>query len=155
DLIERSLAEQALADSEAKLREDDRRKDEFLAMLAHELRNPLAPIMNAVQLLGRCQADEQVQLHARGIIERQGARLTRLVDDLLEVSRITSGRIQLHREHVALAGVVERALETARPLIQERRHVLELRLPAKPVWLHADATRLEQVLVNLLNNACK
>ena len=155
DLIERVNADHALAHSEAKLREDDRRKDEFLAMLAHELRNPLAPIMNAVQLLGRGGADARTQQHARGIIERQGARLARLVDDLLEVSRITSGRIQLHSEHITLAGVVERAVETARPLILERRHVLALRVPAEPIWLHADATRLEQVLVNLLNNACK
>jgi signal transduction histidine kinase/ActR/RegA family two-component response regulator len=154
DLIERRRAEQALAESEAKLREDDRRKDEFLAMLAHELRNPLAPIVNAVQLLGR-PADERLQQHARGVIERQAARLTRLVDDLLEVSRIKSGRIQIHREHIALGGVIERAVETVRPLIQERRHNLSLHVSDEPLWLFADATRLEQILVNLLNNAAK
>lgn len=155
DLIERARAVDALAQSEARLREDDRRKNEFLAILGHELRNPLAPITNAVRLLGTGGADDRVHQYARGVIERQAARLTRLVEDLLEVSRITSGRIQLHREHVALAGVIERAVESARPLIEERRHILQVRMPPEPVWLYADAIRLEQILVNLLNNAAK
>jgi signal transduction histidine kinase/ActR/RegA family two-component response regulator len=153
--LERARAESALADSEAKLREDDRRKDEFLAMLAHELRNPLAPIVNAVQLLDQRRLDEPAQQNIRAIIGRQVSRLTRLVDDLLEVSRISSGRIQLHRELVDLDTVIERAVETVRPLLEKRRHALELSLPDRPVWVHADATRLEQVVVNLLNNATK
>jgi signal transduction histidine kinase/ActR/RegA family two-component response regulator len=153
--LERARAEEALAESEARLREDDRRKDEFLAMLAHELRNPLAPIVNAVHLLRRSPVADPMQQRVRAIIERQAGRLTRLVDDLLEVSRITSGRIQLHRERITVAGVIDRAVETVRPLIEQHHHTLNLRVPQTPVWLLADATRLEQVVVNLLNNAAK
>jgi signal transduction histidine kinase/ActR/RegA family two-component response regulator len=153
--LERARAEEALAESEAKLREDDRRKDEFLAMLAHELRNPLAPIVNAVHLLGRSKVSDPTLQRVRDIIDRQAARLARLVDDLLEVSRITSGRIQLHLERVSLGSAIDRAIETVRPLIEQRRHALQLSLPEHPVWLHADPARLEQIVVNLLNNAAK
>jgi len=132
-----------------------RRKDEFLAMLSHELRNPLTPIANAAQLL-RLQLDESpLQQQARAIIERQVGQMTRLIDDLMEVSRITSGRIHLQRERLDLRRIVERARESVDPLVVEHQHVLTLRLPPDPVWLNADATRLEQVLVNLLNNAAK
>ena len=155
DLIERRRAETALAQSEARLREDDRRKDEFLAMLAHELRNPLAPIVNAIHLLDQRKSDDRLQQHARDIIRRQAVRLTRLVDDLLEVSRITSGRIQLHFEPITFGSVIERAIESTRPLMEQRRHALQIVLPEGAVWLHGDATRLEQVVVNLLNNAAK
>jgi signal transduction histidine kinase/ActR/RegA family two-component response regulator len=155
DLIERRRAETALAQSEARLREDDRRKDEFLAMLAHELRNPLAPIVNAVHLLDQRKSNDRLQQHARDIIRRQALRLTRLVDDLLEVSRITSGRIQLHFEPITFGSVIERAIESTRPMIEQRRHALQVVLPEGPVWLHGDATRLEQVVVNLLTNAAK
>ncbi len=134
----------------------DRRKDEFLAMLSHELRSPLAPIANAVQLLGLQQGSENViQQQARGIIDRQLRQLQHLVDDLLEVSRITTGRIQLRRERVAVSDIVGRAVETARPVIEQRRHELTVSLPPEPIWLHADPARLEQVLVNLLSNAAK
>lgn len=148
DVTDRKEAEDALRDA-------DRRKDEFLAMLAHELRNPLAPISNAMHLLRKDRNADTVQVQARAIIERQTGRLTRLVDDLLEVSRITSGRIQLHKEQVAAQEVLERAVETVRPLIEQHGHKLALELPRQPVWVHADAARLEQVVVNLLNNAAK
>ena len=148
DITDRKRTEEAL-------KEADRRKDEFLAMLAHELRNPLAPITNAVHLLRRSQSEDPIQQQARAIIDRQTSRLARLVDDLLEVSRITSGRIQLHMERIVLGGVLERAIESARTLIEQHRHTLHVELPPDPVWLYADAARLEQVFVNLLNNAAK
>jgi two-component system CheB/CheR fusion protein len=137
------------------LKEADRRKDEFLAMLAHELRNPLAPIRNAVQIMKAPAANDSVRVQARGLLERQVEHLVRLIDDLLDVSRITRGKIQLRKEPVALADVVSRAVETSRPLIDERRHQLTVELPSEPVFLDADITRLSQVLANLLNNAGK
>lgn len=155
DITERKRIEEALRSSEETLKEADRRKDEFLAMLAHELRNPLAPIANAVHLLRHERSENPTQLEARAIIERQTARLARLVDDLLEVSRITTGRIRLHMEQVEISGIVERAAETVRPLVEQHRHTLSISLPPNPIWLSADAARMEQVLVNLLNNAAK
>jgi PAS domain S-box-containing protein len=140
---------------EGALREADRRKDEFLAMLAHELRNPLAPIRNAAQiikLLG--PADPNLQL-AGETIDRQVAHLARLVDDLLDVSRITRGKIELHTETVELAAVIARSVETSRPLIDARRQELTVVLPPESVYLEADMTRLAQVVSNLLNNAAK
>jgi two-component system CheB/CheR fusion protein len=147
DITARKEAEQALMEA-------DRRKDEFLATLAHELRNPLAPISNAVHLLrhpgGRRKADRLVD-----IVDRQVHQIVRLVDDLLEVSRITRGKIDLNKTRVRLADVVRDAVETSRPLIEQGGHQLELRLPDDPVVLEADAVRLTQVLANLLNNAAK
>jgi signal transduction histidine kinase/CheY-like chemotaxis protein/pimeloyl-ACP methyl ester carboxylesterase len=137
------------------LQEVDRRKDEFLAMLSHELRNPLAPILNAVQLLRLQKGENSAQQKARAIIERQVAQLTHLVDDLMEVSRTITGRIQLRQEQVTVSGIVERALETARPLIDQRGHELTVSLPPDPICLYADASRLEQVVTNLLTNAAK
>jgi CheY-like chemotaxis protein/two-component sensor histidine kinase len=126
-----------------------------LAMLSHELRNPLPPIANAVQLL-RLQKDEApIQRQARTIIERQVAQLTRLVDDLMEVSRISTGRVQLRLERAVVNSIVERAVESARPLIDRHEHELTVALSPQPIWLYADAARLEQVVVNLLNNAAK
>ena len=133
----------------------DHRKDEFLAMLSHELRNPLAPIINAMHLLRLQQNEDPVQRQARGIIERQIGQLTRLIDDLMEVSRLTSGRINLHEERLQLNRVVENAIETVRPLIDAQRHTLNLTLSPTPIWLYADAARIEQVVVNLLTNAAK
>ena len=155
DITERRLSElQTLAQSKA-LAELDRRKDEFLAMLGHELRNPLAPISSAVRLLRLQKNETPMQRQACAIIERQVGQLNHLVDDLLEVSSITTGRVQLRREQVAVSDIVERAVETAQPLITQHRHQFTVRLPAQPVWLHADAARLEQVVVNLLTNAAK
>jgi PAS domain S-box-containing protein len=136
-------------------READRRKDEFLATLAHELRNPLAPIQNAIQVMRRHDLAEPQLAWARDVVARQAQQMTRLVDDLLDVSRISRGKVQLRKERVPLATLVEHAVETAQPLIEERRHRLTLALPATPVWLEVDATRMEQVLANLLNNAAK
>ena len=140
----------------------DRRKDEFLAMLGHELRNPLAPILNAAFLL-HLQCDRNslqgiespILKQSVDIIERQVGQLAHLIDDLLEVSRITTGRIVLKQERIALAGVVENALATVRSLIDERKHELTLSLPTEAIWLYVDPARLEQVVVNLLTNAAK
>ena len=131
------------------------RKDEFLAMLSHELRNPLAPIVNAVKLLSLQPNEAPLQHQAWTIIERQVGQLTRLVDDLLEVSRITTGRVQLRHERITINGIVERAVETAHPLIGQHNHELTVSLSPEPIWLYADAARLEQVVVNLLTNAAK
>ncbi len=141
--------------AEEKLAELDRRKDRFLAMLSHELRNPLAPILNAVQLLQLQKGENSVQQKALAIIERQVGQLTHLVGDLLDVSRAITGRIQLCQEQVTVSHIVERAVETARPLIDQRRHELTVSLPPDPIWLYADASRLEQVVTNLLTNAAK
>jgi PAS domain S-box-containing protein len=141
--------------AEHELREQDRRKDEFLAMLAHELRNPLAPIRNALQILMMPGLPEPERQQTRALIARQVGQLTRLVDDLLDVSRITRGKIALRKVPVALAGVLRRAAETSQPLIEANRHTLTLDIPPEPLWVEADSTRLEQVFTNLLNNAAK
>ena len=137
------------------LREENRRKDEFLAMLAHELRNPLAPIQNAVAVLQHIDSDDERLIFARGIVGRQVNHLSRLVDDLLDVSRITLGKVKLQKERIDLAAIVARAVETSRPAIEARRHHLTLSLPSQPVPLEADPTRLAQVIGNLLLNAAK
>ena len=155
EISERSRMERTLQEQAETLADLARRKDEFLAMLSHELRNPLAPISNAVHLMRLLKYEDPLQQKARNIIERQVGQLKHLVDDLLEVSRITSGRVQLRPERIAVSGIVERALETARPLLDQRKHELTTSLPQQPVWLHADAARLEQVVVNLLTNAAK
>jgi PAS domain S-box-containing protein len=148
DITDRLRAEEAL-------RQADQRKDEFLAMLAHELRNPLAPMRNAVQILRTPGANGGVAEQARAMIERQVQHLTRLVDDLLDVSRIMRGKVELRKQRVNLAEVVARAVETARPAIDAHEQHLEVGLPAGPVWLEADPVRLEQVLANLLHNSAK
>ena len=137
------------------LKEADRRKDEFLAMLGHELRNPLAPIRNAVQFLQRVvPGDEQIN-RMLAVIDRQARQLTGLVDDLLDVSRITRGQINLRKQALSLAEVVTQAVETSRPLLEARRHRFDLQLPDEPIVVEADPTRLTQVILNLLNNAAK
>jgi len=156
DISERSQLESRLRGQSVELADLHRRKDEFLAMLSHELRSPLAPIANAVELLGLQQGSETpIQLQARSIIQRQTRQLQRLVDDLLEVSRITTGRVQLRRKRVAVSRIVEGAVETVRPLIEQLHHELTVSLPPEPIWLNADVARLEQVLANLLSNAAK
>jgi signal transduction histidine kinase/ActR/RegA family two-component response regulator len=130
-------------------------KDEFLAMLAHELRNPLAPIRNAVAVLRMIGADDPTTNRARELIDRQVAHMTRLVDDLLDVSRITRGKIALRTEEVALRTIVEEAVEATRPLVDEHGHTLALALPDPGVRLDADRARLVQVIANLLTNAAK
>lgn len=155
DVTDRVQLEEELGKKLLELADIDRRKDEFLAMLGHELRNPLAPIMNSLELM-RIHGDDLSQIaRSRETIARQAALMTRLVDDLLDVSRITRGKITLKMEKLALDCVVERAVEIARPLINERRHHLTLNLPAGPVYLYGDSARLAQVLANLLHNAAK
>jgi signal transduction histidine kinase len=150
DSLERRVAERTEA-----LREADRRKDEFLATLAHELRNPLAPVRNAVEIL-RLGGDATPQATwAREVIDRQTQQLARLLDDLMDVSRISHGKIELKREHVELSAVIQGAVETSRPHIDELGHELDISLPQLPVVLNADLTRLSQVFLNLLNNAIK
>lgn len=133
----------------------DRRKDEFLALLAHELRNPLAPMQNAVAIMQRKSIDDPDLRWCRDVIERQTRQSARLVDDLLDVSRITQGKITLRLEPLNLADVVRDALETSRPLIDARHHRLQNSLPDEAIWLQGDAARLNQILANLLNNAAK
>src|SRR5688572_7866161 len=145
----------ALEATTAALQEADRRKDEFLAILAHELRNPLAPIRTAVQLLRKRDLAETQTMRAREVIERQVQHLVCLIDDLLDVSRITRGMITLQRERVLLDSVVARAVETARPLIDARRHELTLDLPEELLSVEGDPTRLVQIVGNILHNAAK
>jgi PAS domain S-box-containing protein len=136
-------------------READQRKDEFIAMLAHELRNPLAPIVSSLYMLRRHSAPGDEAASARDTIDRQVRHLTRLVDDLLDVARITRGKVTLRRQPVELAKVVATAVEVNRPLLDARRHALTVALPDEPVWLDADPARLTQVFGNLLTNAAK
>jgi len=140
--------------SEVILRDNDRRKDEFLAMLAHELRNPLSAISNAVQIIKRPEAAGH-HPWASGVIETHVVHLARMIDDLLDVSRITRGKITLKKEPLDLAEVIRSAVETSRPFIKERQHHIEADLTHKPVMFDGDPTRLEQIFVNLLNNAAK
>jgi len=154
DVTERKRYEQSL-------QEADRRKNEFLAMLAHELRNPLAPIRNALQIM-RLKASEEHKRpedeavrSASAMMERQVGQMVRLVDDLLDVSRISRGKIELRRTSIELASAVHQAVEVIRPQCIDMNHTLHVSLPTNPVYLNADPTRLAQVLGNLLNNACK
>ncbi len=155
DISERKRLADELRQYAADLSEADRRKNEFLAMLAHELRNPLAPIRNAVQILRLAPGDRQSVHSASEMMERQVGQMVRLVDDLLDVSRISRGKIELRRERIELASAVNHAVEAARPLVECMDHDLTVTLPPQPIYLNADPTRLAQVVGNLLNNACK
>jgi PAS domain S-box-containing protein len=141
--------------TEEALREADRRKDEFLATLAHELRNPLAPIRHATQLLGMAAATDAQRQWGREVIARQVQHMALLLEDLLDVSRISRGRLDLKKEYVGLARLVDAAVEMARPLIDAKRHTLQVELPAEPVQLNVDPLRISQALCNLLTNAAK
>ena len=151
--LEREMAERRHAESA--LLAADRRKDEFLATLAHELRNPLAPLRNALEILKMTGANEAASRSARDMMDRQLRQMVRLVDDLLDVSRITTGKLRVKEEEVELHAVIQNAVDTALPLIESRRHELEISLPQSPVYLRGDSTRLAQVFLNLLNNAAK
>lgn len=144
-----------LKQAEAALIEADQRKNEFLAMLAHELRNPLAPIGNAIEVLRLPNLDSAQMAWCRDIIDRQTRQLTRLVDDLLDISRITRGKIELLKAPITVADIVHRAVEISRPLINERAHVFAVHLPPEPVWVEGDLVRLAQAVSNLLNNAAR
>ncbi|MBC8072270.1 MAG: PAS domain S-box protein [Deltaproteobacteria bacterium] len=140
--------------AEAGLRDADGRKDEFLATLAHELRNPLAPIRNGLEVIRMAGASGTVEL-ARSMMDRQLTHLIRLVDDLLDVSRVTSGKVELRRERLELRGVIEAAVETSRPAIEQAGHDLAIILPNEPIFVDGDLTRLAQVVSNLLTNSAK
>ena len=151
--IRQHLAERARA--EESLRLADQRKDEFLATLGHELRNPLAPLLTALQLLKATGTKDPVAVRVSGVMERQITHLVRLVDDLLQVSRITRGLIEVHREPLDLAFVLHSAIDTSKPLMDAAGHHLSVDMPAGPVTLYGDAVRLTQVFANLLTNAAK
>lgn len=163
DITERKQAEELLQDLNQQLArrvveagEQDRRKNEFLATLAHELRNPLAPLRNGVELMKRLGVSQpQRAPEILAMMERQLSHMVRLVDDLMDIARVSRGKVELRRERVQLATVVEAAVEASRPLIERADHVLAVDLPPHPIWLHGDPTRLAQVLGNILNNAAK
>lgn len=155
DVSQQVQARKEIERSRDALRESARRKDEFLAMLAHELRNPLAPIRNASQILKLPGVDEKTRRAASDMLDRQVGQMVRLVDDLLDVSRITRGRIGLRKQRIELAMIVNQAVETVRPLCESKNHQLTIESPAEPVYLDADPARLTQIVGNLLNNACK
>jgi signal transduction histidine kinase/ActR/RegA family two-component response regulator len=142
-------------DAEEKLQQASRRKDEFLAMLSHELRNPLAPIVTAAQVLGKIAPTDARIAWVREVIERQVTHLAGLVDDLLDVSRITQGKITLHREAVELGKVLDHSLEIVRPLVDSKRHSLSIHTPDTPIWVFGDFSRLSQIFSNVLHNAAK
>jgi PAS domain S-box-containing protein len=155
DFIERCRLDQTLRQNEEALREADRRKDEFLAVLAHELRNPLAPIRYALAAAKKSAQSSEARRHAEEVIERQVAHMSRLLDDLLDISRIAHGTFELRKGPADLAAVIAAAVETARPLIDSKHHRLSLDLPKHAVPLEADPIRLAQVFANLLINAAK
>src|SRR5690606_31804672 len=141
--------------AERELREADRRKDQFLAVLAHELRNPLNPIRDAVGVLRMTRTDDPNVHWAMDVIDRQARQLTRLLDDLLDAARITRNKLELRRQRVEISRIVEMATETTRQLFQDNQQHLEVSLPPQPVYLWADPGRMAQVLGNILNNAAK
>jgi PAS domain S-box-containing protein len=162
DVTQRRRAEEAIRQGETRLRsaleelrDADRKKNEFLAMLAHELRNPLAPIRNALQIMRMTENTGQSTAPVREMMDRQVSNLVRLVDDLLDVSRITTGNLELRKTRIEVAKVVESALETTRPLVAAANHQLTVTVPSQPIWLEADLTRLAQAVSNLLSNAAK
>ena len=148
DITDRKRAEEALQES-------NRHKDQFIALLAHELRNPLAPLRTALHVMQLAEGDPGKVARAREVMERQLGHMVRLIDDLLDISRIGQNKLELRRAKVALSEVVNNAVETARPLIDDAGHELTISLPATPVYLDGDLTRLSQVLSNLLTNSAK
>jgi PAS domain S-box-containing protein len=155
DVTDERRAEEQLKQHAQELAEADRRKNEFLAMLAHELRNPLAPIRNALSIMKKRDSDDALREWAREMVDQQVQLMARLIDDLIDISRVASGKIRLRKEWVSLGPVVANAVETSRPIIEGQHHQLSVALPAESVLVEADPTRLAQVLANLLNNASK
>ena len=155
DITGRKRVEESIANLIEQLRDQDRRKDEFLATLAHELRNPLAPMNNGLQLMRLAASNPATLEHARAMMERQLQQMKRLVDDLMDVSRISRNKLELRKEFVELATVVNRATETSRPLIEAAAQELLVSLPTEPVLIDGDPVRLAQAFSNLLNNASK
>jgi PAS domain S-box-containing protein len=155
DVTERKRLEQALRRLAADLSETDRRKNEFLATLAHELRNPLAPMSNMLEVIKRAGGDPEILKRAYDTLDRQLGQMVRLVDDLLDINRITYDRLDLRATELELGSVIQQAIEVARPMIDEAGHTLIVDLPQDPIYLHADRARLAQVFGNLLNNSSK
>ena len=155
DVTERKRLLDDLKRLAADLSTANRRKNEFLATLAHELRNPLAPLVNMVEVLKRADGDSEMLKRARDTIERQLGQMVRLVDDLLDLNRITHDRLELRQSEVELSSVIEQAVEVAQPLLDSANHDLRVELPSEAIYLHADAVRLAQVFGNLLNNSCR
>ena len=155
DMTERKCAELQLEEQAVALKQADRSKNEFLATLAHELRNPLAPIRNALQVMRLAGDDSKAVDQSRAVIERQVQQMVRLVDDLMDLSRISGGKMELRRKRIELHGVISAALEASRPLIEACGHELTVTLPPGPIHLDADPNRLAQVFLNLLNNSAK
>ena len=155
DITDRKRLEDDLRQLAASLSEADRRKDEFLATLAHELRNPLAPLSNMLAVLKRADVDGETLKRARETMDRQLAQLVRLVDDLLDLNRITHNRLELRQSQVALSSVIQQAVEASRPHADAAGHELMVSLPKEPLFTYADPARLAQVFDNLLNNSCK
>jgi signal transduction histidine kinase/CheY-like chemotaxis protein len=155
DITERKRLEDELRQRLEDLAQADRQKNDFLAMLGHELRNPLGPMSNALYLMKHARADAGTLAEAQGMIERQLQQLVRLVDDLLDLSRIVQGKIELRRERVNLSDVVRRAVETSRPVIDANGHVLDVAVPQRPIYVTGDLIRLAQAVANLLTNAAK
>ena len=155
DITERRRVEHRMQDLLDELQVVDRRKNEFLAMLAHELRSPLAPLRNMVEVLKRSQGDGALVEQASGTMDRQLRHLVRLVDELIDISRITRDTIELRKDLVELAPVVQQSVEACRPLAESAHQEVKVSLPHEPIRLHADPVRLAQVFGNLLGNACK
>jgi PAS domain S-box-containing protein len=155
DITERKRLEDELRGRAEELLAADRRKNEFLATLAHELRNPLAPIRNGLQVWSLSENDPELMEQAREMMERQLAQMVRLVDDLLDLSRVSRGTIELRRERVELARIIEQAVETSRPIIDQAGHQFTLDVSPSPIYVNADPIRMAQVLSNILNNAAK
>ena len=155
DVTERRRLEDDLRKLATDLSEVDRRKNEFLATLAHELRNPLAPLSNTLEILKRAGGSSQTVLQAVDTMKRQLGQMVRLVDDLLDLSRITHDRLDLRKGQIELGGVIQQAVQVCRPLAESAGHEVQVIVPSKPIYLHADSARLTQVFANLLNNSCK
>jgi PAS domain S-box-containing protein len=155
DLAHRAAVAMENARLYSEVRDADRKKDEFIAMLAHELRNPLAPIRNALQVLRMRGVDARTTERARDMMERQVHQVVRLVDDLLDVSRIIQGKIELRKEPIEVATIIARAVETAQPAVDAQGHELSITLSPEPIWVEGDLIRLAQVVANLLNNSAK
>jgi PAS domain S-box-containing protein len=155
DITERKRAEARIYDLMAELKTADKRKDDFLATLAHEIRGPLAPLRSMLDVLKRVDDDPGIRMQSRATMDRQLSQLERLIDDLLDISRITRDRIELRKDYVELVSIIHQSLEACRQLVESARHEMSVTLPSEPIYLHADPVRLAQVFGNILNNACK
>ena len=155
DITEKKEAEQRIYGLMNELKDADRRKDEFLATLAHELRNPLAPIRKSLEVMKRADGNTELIAQALAMMDRQIGQMVRLVDDLLDISRITRDMVRLRKDRVELASIIHHAVEMCRPQIQNAEHEITVKLPPEPIYVHADSVRLAQVISNLLYNACK